>query len=309
MPAKIAAVVVTHNRKALLGACLNALARQTLKPDWVTVIDNASSDGTADMLRTATDASGGFLRHQRLSENLGGAGGFSAGLAHAIEQGADWIWMMDDDAEPLPDALQVLMDSRPHPMQVLASVPQRDGTLAWPVTWRTLRGEPGGVAHRVAELPCVCTVETHPFLGFMIHRDLADCIGLPDARLYISADDIEYSLRARAHGASITLVRDSLISHPISTTRYYSILGRRIALLSLPPWRRYYDTRNRLLVARRHHGFRLWTHALPGTLIRILLIAMLETRKSAQLKSAFAGAWDGIRGVSGKRHEKWNLER
>lgn len=309
MTPRICAVVVTHNRRALLRACLDALAGQTRKPDWVTVVDNASSDGTQEMLRASAKAGGEFVRHVRLPHNLGGAGGFSSGLARAIEQGADWIWMMDDDAEPLPDALQRLMDSRPDPRHVHASVAQREGALAWPVTWKTLQGQPGGVAQRVDELPAICHVDTHPFLGFLIHRDLVARIGLPDARFYISADDIEYSLRVRAHGAGITLVRESRISHPVSTTRHYAVLGRRIAVLSLPPWRRYYDTRNRLLVARRHHGVRFWTHALPGTVIRIVLVAMIEPRKRAQLKAALAGAWDGLRGVSGIRHDVWKLER
>ncbi|MDE1953575.1 MAG: glycosyltransferase [Betaproteobacteria bacterium] len=293
----------------MLTRCIDALNRQTRTLDEVVVVDNASLDSTADMIAgRVDDIASGWLRYHQLSDNRGGAGGFEHGMREALRDGADWCWLMDDDAEPCPDALQALVDEAPRPGNIYASVAGRDGTLAWPVSWHRDDRPHASVAHVIQHLPSTCRVDSHPFLGFMIHRELVQRIGLPDARLFISADDIEYSLRARAAGAEIVLVRASRISHPVSTLQYRSLLGRRISLLSLAPWRRYYDTRNRLLVARRHHGHRLWTHALPGTLARMLLIFLYEPRKKAQLKAAAAGLWDGLRGISGIRHAVWHLE-
>ena len=307
MSNQVCAVVVTFNRAPLLRECLGALLRQSSKPDFILVVDNASSDGTPDMLQVMAAENPGLILSERLPSNLGGAGGFSCGLARALELGASWVWMMDDDAEPEPDALQMLMRESPSPSNVYASVPQRDGILAWPVTWELAGTGVFQVVHQVQQLPARCSVRTHPFLGFLIHRDLVQRIGLPDAALFISADDIEYSLRARATGAKILLIRASRISHPVSTARLHKLLGLSIPLISLAPWRRYYDTRNRLLVARRHHGWRFWTQALPGTLARMLLIALYEPNKAKQLKAMAAGLWDGLRGVSGVRHTTWHL--
>jgi len=53
----VIAVVVTHNRKKLLAECLSALARQSRPPDRVVVVDNASTDGTGEML-----TNGGWVR-------------------------------------------------------------------------------------------------------------------------------------------------------------------------------------------------------------------------------------------------------
>lgn len=307
MTRHVCAVVVTFNRKELLRDCIYAILAQTSPPAWILVLDNASSDGTTEMLQDIERAHRGRVVFERLTRNLGGAGGFSHGLARAVELGADWIWMMDDDAEPEKDALEQLLRESSSTSNVYASVPHRSGILAWPVTWQPLGAHSTQVAYRIEQLPLRCNVRSHPFLGFMIHRDLVGRIGLPDAQLFISADDIEYSLRARAAGANIVLIRESRISHPVSTTRARKLLGVPITLISLAPWRRYYDTRNRLLVARRHHGFRFWTHALPGTLARMLLIALYEPNRRAQLKAAGAGLWDGLRGVSGIRHETWRL--
>ena len=76
----ICAVVVTFNRKELLLECLDALLKQTYALNKIYLIDNNSSDGTYEILH-----GNGYLEHpqivyEKLSENLGGAGGFSRGL-------------------------------------------------------------------------------------------------------------------------------------------------------------------------------------------------------------------------------------
>src|SRR3954453_10862394 len=81
----VCAVVVTHNRREMLRRCLGALARQTTQVDRVVVIDNASIDGTADLVRDEfPDA-----ELLRLEKNAGGAGGFHAGMKRAAAQDFD----------------------------------------------------------------------------------------------------------------------------------------------------------------------------------------------------------------------------
>ena len=70
------AVVVTYNRKELLRGCLRCL-REQKSPCDILVVDNASTDGTEEMLRPMIDA--GEIRYHNTGENLGGAGGFSEG--------------------------------------------------------------------------------------------------------------------------------------------------------------------------------------------------------------------------------------
>ncbi len=100
---KITAVIVTYNRLELLKECLLGLRGQTHPLDEIIVVNNSSTDGTD-----------GWLKDQdRLTvinqDNLGGSGGQYAGIRKAMENGADWIWCMDDDAEPYPDALEQLV--------------------------------------------------------------------------------------------------------------------------------------------------------------------------------------------------------
>lgn len=105
MSERVCAVVVTYNRKELLRKCLAALKSQTRKPDHILVVDNASTDGTPEMLKEEFPQ----VEVLRLPENQGSAGGFHEGMNRAYEEGWDWIWIMDDDALPEPTALERLL--------------------------------------------------------------------------------------------------------------------------------------------------------------------------------------------------------
>lgn len=105
----ICAVVVTFNRKKLLLNCLGALKAQTRQLSHIVVIDNASTDGTADFLVQHNWTNSDFFTLITLPENMGGAGGFHEGIKYAFEHGFDYIWLMDDDGVPAADCLDKLL--------------------------------------------------------------------------------------------------------------------------------------------------------------------------------------------------------
>jgi GT2 family glycosyltransferase len=294
---------VTYNRRRLLLDCLRALAAQTRRPECIVVVDNASTDGTVDALREAgwlDDTTFSFLR---LPENTGGAGGFEAGISRALALGAHWVWLMDDDALPHPEALQALLEMRPDPSSLYGSVAVQGSMLAWPMQ---RADQPG--SERIEDLehaPASCKVQFLPFLGFLISADMVQRIGLPDGSFFLAADDVEYCLRARQAGAPIQLVRASVIEHPLARLTTLRLGRARIYNLRLPPWKRYYDVRNRLIVARRHHGWALWYSTIPSTIVRLMLTLLVEPERVDQCKAFAGGFIDGLLDKRGRRHEVW----
>src|SRR5215210_3068507 len=89
--------------------CLESLAAQTHPLEAVTVVVNASTDGTAEALAASELRERLALDYLRLERNGGGAEGFHYGVLAALRTDADWIWLMDDDCEPAPDALATLL--------------------------------------------------------------------------------------------------------------------------------------------------------------------------------------------------------
>lgn len=300
----VALVVVSYNRKNMLAGCLAASVNQTRKPSSILVVDNCSTDGTREMIMEEEWFKRCGVELLALTENRGGAGGFSAGLKHVINKGADWIWMMDDDAEPHPSALEELMAVATNSGNIYGSLAVSGEETSW---LTTLLEPPLGEISDALAVPDAATVQSLPFLGFLIHRSLVERIGFPDAGFFIAADDVEYCIRAQKAGAKIVISGRSRIEHPKSRPYKVKVLGRTLTCLALPPWKRYYDTRNRLLIARRHYGMRLLTQTIPGSFVRMLAALLSEPHKGPQLWAWSCGMFDGLLGVKGKRHDKWKI--
>lgn len=302
---RIFVVIVTYNRKSLLCSCLSAIEGQSFKPSRILIVDNASTDGTQSLL-----AASGWLQRPEvellaLKENTGGAGGFFSGLQYALATGADWVWMMDDDAEPHPDALAELIQVADDPANIYGSLATSGEETAWVMT---LLGSPSFTTSLLSDIPAKANVQMLPFLGFLIHKELVKQIGYPDPDFFIAADDAEYCVRASKAGAQIIVAGKSHIEHPKSHPYRLSIPGYTLIYLTLPPWKRYYDTRNRLLIARKHYGYRLFSQTIPGSFVRLCAALFAEPRKLAQAWAFFAGFTDGVLGLKGKRHLWWGID-
>ena len=102
---RIAAIVVTYNRKELLLRCLKKILEQEDVSCDVLVVDNASTDGTKTAVEEIQDSR---VIYRNTGKNLGGAGGFNYGMRWALEAGYEYLWIMDDDTLPEPDALSQL---------------------------------------------------------------------------------------------------------------------------------------------------------------------------------------------------------
>lgn len=301
------AVVVTHNRCVLLRRCLDALQHQSCPPAAIVVIDNASSDGTREMMEEVTRSGDNAVRliYRRLEDNLGGAGGFAEGLRVARDDGCEWAWMMDDDAEPHHDALERLLAKAVNPQDVYGSLAVCGEETSWITTLVSTR--PAQIVDRAEHVPDLAQVQSLPFLGFLVHRRLVERIGLPDAGYFIAADDVEYCMRAQRAGARIFVCGESRIAHPASIRYQARLPGRTLTCLKLPPWKRYYDTRNRLLIARDYHGHRMLTQTLPGSFVRFVAALMHEPDRWQQTRAFLAGLIDGLLGRKGARHRRWRI--
>jgi rhamnopyranosyl-N-acetylglucosaminyl-diphospho-decaprenol beta-1,3/1,4-galactofuranosyltransferase len=296
------AVVVTYNRKILLLQCINALLSQTISCDIV-LVDNASTDGTVEALRESGLLANERLHFLSLKENLGGAAGFSRGLQYAMNKGWEWLWLMDDDAMPEPDALEKLCISGIAPSSVYGSV------AVFHDNGQKKLCSPAGAVHRKNEgyieyldlLSPVEEVAGIPFLGFFIHRSMVERIGLPRDDFFIYWDDLEYSERVKKHGGKLMLVRDSVIVHPVPQITTFRYGPLKIAYRSLPPWKIYYEVRNKIITAKEYMGFSLWSKTLPGVIFRLVFSLCKEKNRAGYLKAFAKGISDGLVGRTEKR--------
>lgn len=187
----IAAVVVTYNRKNLLEACIAHLLNQRGISCDVLVVDNASTDGTAELVQSIPDSR---VRYRNTGANLGGAGGFHFGLQWAVKAGYDYVWIMDDDCLPNEDALKAFWNAHT----------QLKGAYGWlssQVLWTD-----GDICRmniqRVTPFKKVSdfSSELSPavaasFVSLFLPASRIRTYGLPIKEFFIWADDLEYTRR------------------------------------------------------------------------------------------------------------------
>jgi GT2 family glycosyltransferase len=273
----VTAVIVTRDRLALLRQCLDALRAQTRGPDRILVVDNASTDGTAAFLAGQDD-----VEVLRLEENVGGAGGFHAGLERAHAGGAEWAWLMDDDTIPDPGALEALLRPDDEGAILRASVAVwKDGRLH-PMN------VPGLERERVEPLieaapQRVLPLRTSTFVSLLVHRTVVDRFGLPEARYFIWSDDLEYTARVTRGGGRMILVTDSVVEH--RTAKPYTAVtsaGDRF----------YYHARNTLYMVRS----RSWSPLEKASLLYLLgLTSFQYVRAGGSKRVVLRGLRDGVR--------------
>jgi rhamnopyranosyl-N-acetylglucosaminyl-diphospho-decaprenol beta-1,3/1,4-galactofuranosyltransferase len=213
---RVIAVVVTYNRRELLLESLAAVHAQSRAPDAVIVVDNASSDGTAAAVRDRYPA----VALAELARNTGGAGGFAGGLALALADAADLVWLMDDDTVPGPGALAALLEARgrypgPAPAVVASRVLWTDGR-AHPMN--TPRARPFATrAERDAAAAAGCVpIRSASFVSIMVDAGACRERGLPLADYFLWNDDFEFTTRL-LRGAAGLLCPDSVVVHKTAT--------------------------------------------------------------------------------------------
>ncbi|MBD2701428.1 glycosyltransferase [Spirosoma sp. BT702] len=236
---RIATLIVTYNRLSDLKKCLGSLHAQTHQSDAIYVINNGSTDGTHEWLNERSDV---IVVTQ---PNLGGAGGFATGIARTFDDGYDRIWCMDDDCLPEPQALENLLASPnlgPCIKNCVSINIEDKAELAFYVD------RPNQLYRQVADITKVDLVYgvASFFNGTLISSEVVRAIGIPDEKLFIWGDELEYMTRALKMNFPVVTVSTALLFHPPSVDRD-----------GIPwpgAWKNYYRVRNERRVFQNNHG-------------------------------------------------------
>lgn len=310
---RVVAVTVTFNRIETLKKNLEALTAQTCPLEKILVVDNGSSPECRRQLEEL-ERQNPLVRVLWLQENLGGAGGFEAGMRFAAgEYRPDWYWIMDDDAYPRPDTLERLLDKKGLP-DIGCLAP-----LIWGVDWqeyqyyhhkKTSACFTKDVAKfsDVGQMREVEEIDADAFVGPLFPAEIVEEAGYPDGGLFIYGDDTEYTLRiGRRH--RLYLVRDAVIDHN-DPPRSGAGFGPGTY------WKLYYTIRNRVLLVKKYNsGFRkaaglfLLTGNMLWQMAYSLLRRGLGRQRYVRMRCVLKGYFDGLAGRKGKTIDPEEFQR
>jgi len=285
----VAAVVVTYNRKKLLRECLQALLAQTRPLDEIIVIDNASTDGTDQMVSKEFPQ----VTYVRLSENIGGAGGFHEGMKLAYEKGYDWIWVMDDDVVAGPTALMNLLEAAhevPDAAFLCSRVVSASGnqmnvpsvdlrpSVSYYPDWAKLLDK-GLIKVREAT-----------FVSLMVHWSTLEDVGLPIKEFFIWGDDTEFTLRATQNRPAY-MVGDSIAVHLRAIEAPPHIMretdGRRIPMY-------FYSIRNSVYCLKKYRGQKSLWYFIVGQLWTVVRALFADRYRFLRAKTILSGLGAGM---------------
>lgn len=251
-PATATIAIVTYNRSGLLTRLLGSIAAMDPKPGHVVVVDNASTDGTTDVVESYRERLGDTeLVYRRMETNTGGSGGFSEGMRVAYELGSEWIWLMDDDVEVIDDGLAKMGKWAPRFKSIQGRRYDYDGSeFYWQYRIAEKMGIPIPFAPASFDSSGYKPMNSGCFEGMFIHRDVVKQIGLPDPRFFIYWDDQTYGWLASRKTQSVIV--DEFVLRRTREIKQWD-MGIRHMNASSNAYR-YYIMRNRAIIKRYYQS-------------------------------------------------------
>ena len=240
-------VILNTNRREDTIECLDSLAKSTYANQKTIVLDNHTSDGSV----AAIEANYPDVQIINIENNRGYAGNNNVGIAAAIDQGADWIFVLNEDTILAPDCIFQLVEvaeSDPRigivgPMVYHFDEPEIIQT-AGGLFDKHLRGE------HVAQNELDTGQFTQPHAvdwisgcGIMVRREVIQDVGMIDERFFYYVEEAEWCLRAKRAGWQIMHVPQAKLWHKGVQRDYQP-----------KPSVTYYATRNQLLLLSKHNA-------------------------------------------------------
>lgn len=216
---KIGIIICNYNKREYVLRCIESLEKQSFREFEVHVVDNASTDGSAEAVEAAY---GDRVHIIRLPENLGGTGGFNAGLARTMEEGFDGYLLLDNDVTLREDCLEELvslMDCH-EDLGILGckilrmdepDTIQEFGPVLDPENVNFIlryRGEKDSLP-----LPEILPCDYVPACAMMVRRKVIDRIGPMPEENFIYYDDIEWCFRCREAGWKVAAANKAKAWH------------------------------------------------------------------------------------------------
>lgn len=297
----VAAVIVTYNRKELLGENIQMLMKQTRLFDQIFIVDNCSTDGTAEYLQKNGWKNSSRVVYIKTESNIGGAGGFCAGTKAAFESGADWIMLMDDDGRMADEfTLECLLTVAEELYQqncadkklFINALVQQGEMLSFKMgTKYTVQEALDGAQDGILE------GEANPFNGTLISRELVAAIGYPNRNFFIKGDEVDYKQRTLDVGGYIATVVDARYLHPRPETQERFVMGKKVPFFVESPWKEYYAARNFTYMYKAKGWYKAIAFEL--ILVKVLAIFVIKCKKVDTLRMVFKGIYDGWKGNLG----------
>lgn len=266
----IEAIIVAYKNISDIEKCIAELHNVMAEKDNILIIDNSLTQEISIKLHEPAFKKENKIKYFLSDRNLGSAGGFSLGMKKAYDEGAEWIWLHDEDDYPEKDCLEKLLkDGKGFIRAPVIKDPETGRVLNY---FKRNKGFLGYMYPAPADAD---TVDAAGTAGLLIHRRVIEETGIYDPSFFVGFEDWDYCLRAARKGFKVHVVHDAVVYHPDHQSFRNRFIKEKI-LKYLPPLfgfirkaniRNECAVRNIITLTRRH----MPAYVLPLSLILSIL--------------------------------------
>jgi GT2 family glycosyltransferase len=241
-------VLLNYNGAGDTVDCIESLKKVTYPNMQVVVVDNASTDESAVILSIREEQDGFILL--RSNENNGFSAGNNIGIRYALENGADYVLLLNNDTVVEPDFLSVAVEASEHDDSVGLTIGKilyyKEPDLIWygggelkqpynysiHLGFRENQSKPEFNQQRYVTYATGCY--------FLLKRAAIEIVGLMDEDYFLYCEDTDYSIRMIRSGLKMLYCPQSVIYHKVSAST-----GKGSAFST------YYIARNNIILFKR----------------------------------------------------------
>ncbi len=219
---KIHIIVLAWNHFEDTRECLQSMMTSEGVFLDITVVDNGSTDGTYEKVQSEFP----LVNIVRSEKNLGVSGGYNLGIKHAIQAGANYILIANNDIKIDSCMVQHLYQFISQHDHVGIAMPKiyhyyGDRTRIWTIgaRWRKFPPTVKMLAYNAKDSEQYKTarqIDYAPSCCYLLRREVVDKVGLFDEGYFFYFDDWDFSARIKRAGFSIWFVPDALMWHKVS---------------------------------------------------------------------------------------------
>lgn len=258
-------VLVNWNLKDDTLACIDSLFASGVVEGRIIVVDHGSTDGSIEAIKEKYASRVHLIE---AGENPGYAGGINRGMARALELGAEWVLIMNNDTEVAPSFLEEMEKGIKNgqgytilaPMILYYDDPKRIwylGDRLLPTTLITYSLYKNELAQ--GAYPDLIPVDFVSGCGMLVNKEVFERVGMFDTSYFMYGEEVDFCWRARLGGFRTVCVTNARMWHKVSMTANRD-----------RPKTRYHRIRNQIWFYRRY----AWKYQIPILFIFTILRAL-----------------------------------
>lgn len=289
-------IVLNFNGKHLLPACLDSLAEQTAANLHTIVVDNASTDGSAELVSEKYP----WVQFLPLDKNCGFSIANNVAMREALTSGSDFVLLLNNDTFAAPDFVAQMMAVMQEDSRIAVVCPKiyfaHQPDLLWYAggeynLWTSATRHRGWMETDHGQFDHLDTFTQATGCAMLVRASAIAEIGLLDERFWIYAEDLDWSLRFLKQGYKLAFAAKARLWHIDGATNV------KILSKGSEERRQFLSTRNMVFVARKH--LRWWqmpSHVLGFSIFHVAFYTALRLwqRDFKALRAVYRGLGEGM---------------